>query len=166
SEESQESGTYKISHIIYASVGLCCPFIIICVCWWRYCAKQKRNPLTQQRQESVVRSPAVASSDAAGTTQASEESSSLYYCSMASPLQTLQDNAIYDNDVPSWKAHRKAPSAPHNNPVIPSIPVLLESPDDLTYAALNHSISAERCQRRELTEENEFTEYVSINVNK
>lgn len=85
---------------------------------------------------------------------------------MASPLQTLQDNAIYDNDVPSWNAHRKAFSAPHNNPVISSIPVLLESPDDLTYAALNHSTSAERCQRRELTEENEFTEYVSINVNK
>lgn len=35
SEESQKSGNYKILHIIYASasVGLCCPFIVICVFW-------------------------------------------------------------------------------------------------------------------------------------
>lgn len=39
SEESRESGTYKISHIVYASVGLCCPFFVICACWWRYYGK-------------------------------------------------------------------------------------------------------------------------------
>ncbi|XP_075025314.1 B- and T-lymphocyte attenuator [Calonectris borealis] len=170
SEESQESGNYKILHIIYASasVGLCCPFIVVCMFWClrRYHAKQKRTPLTPQRQESLVRSPAAALSHAAGTTQASEESSSLYYCSMASPLQALHSNAIYDNDVPPWNAQRTAPNALCNDPVIPSIPVLLESPDVLTYAALNHSASAEGCQRRELIVENEFTEYVSINVNK
>ncbi|KAF1534923.1 hypothetical protein FQV19_0008004, partial [Eudyptula minor] len=170
SEESQKSGNYKILHIIYASasVGLCCPFIVICVFWClrRYHAKQKRTPLTPQRQESLVGSPAAAPPHAAGTTQASEESSSLYYCSMASPLQALHGNAIYDYDVPPWNARRTAPNAPHNDPVIPSTPVLLESPDVLTYAALNHSASAERCQRKELTVENESTEYASINVNK
>ncbi|XP_040980691.1 B- and T-lymphocyte attenuator isoform X2 [Aquila chrysaetos chrysaetos] len=123
--------------------------------------RQKRTPLTQQRKESLVRSPA-----AAGTTEASEESCSLYYCSMASPMQALHGNTVYDNDVPPWNAQRTAPNAPRNDPVTPSIPVLLESPDVLTYAALNHSASAERCQRRELTVENEFTEYASINVNK
>ncbi|XP_010072467.1 PREDICTED: B- and T-lymphocyte attenuator, partial [Pterocles gutturalis] len=55
SEESQESGTYKILHIIYASaaVGVCCPFIVACMFWClrRYHEKQKRTPLTQQRQE-------------------------------------------------------------------------------------------------------------------
>ncbi|XP_076206903.1 B- and T-lymphocyte attenuator [Aptenodytes patagonicus] len=170
SEESQESGNYKILHIIYASasVGLCCPFIVVCVFWClrRYHAKQKRTPLTPQRQESLVRSPAAAPSHAAGTTQDSEESSSLYYCSMASPLQALHGNEIYDNDVPPWNARRTASNAPHNDPVIPSTPVLLESPDVLTYAALNHSASAERCQRRQLTVEHESTEYASINVNK
>lgn len=113
-----------------------------------------------------VGSPAAAPPHAAGTTQASEESSSLYYCSMASPLQALHGNAIYDYDVPPWNARRTSPNAPHNDPVIPSTPVLLESPDVLTYAALNHSASAERCQRKELTVENESTEYASINVNK
>ncbi|KFP51949.1 hypothetical protein N323_07140, partial [Cathartes aura] len=170
SEESQESGNYKILHIIYASasMGLCCPFIIVCMFWClrKYRAKQKSTPLTQQRQKSLVRSPAAAPSHAAGTTQASEETSSLYYCSMASPLQTLHGNAIYDNDVPAWNTQRTAPYAACSDPVIPSIPVLLESPDVLMYAALNHSASAERCQRRELTVENEFTEYASINVNK
>ncbi|XP_050765300.1 B- and T-lymphocyte attenuator [Gymnogyps californianus] len=170
SEESQESGNYKILHIIYASasMGLCCPFIIVCMFWClrKYHAKQKSTPLTQQRQKSLVRSPAAAPSHAAGTTQASEETSSLYYCSMASPLQALHGNAIYDNDVPAWNTQRTAPYAPRSDPVIPSIPVLLESPDVLTYAALNHSASAERCQRREPTVENEFTEYASINVNK
>ncbi|XP_029875313.1 B- and T-lymphocyte attenuator isoform X1 [Aquila chrysaetos chrysaetos] len=165
SEESQGSGNYKILHIIYASasVGLCCPFIVVCMFWClrRYHARQKRTPLTQQRKESLVRSPA-----AAGTTEASEESCSLYYCSMASPMQALHGNTVYDNDVPPWNAQRTAPNAPRNDPVTPSIPVLLESPDVLTYAALNHSASAERCQRRELTVENEFTEYASINVNK
>ncbi|KFV48608.1 hypothetical protein N328_08509, partial [Gavia stellata] len=170
SEESQESGSYKILHSIYAStsLGLCCPFIVVSIFWClrRYCEKQKRTPLTPQRQESLVRSPAAAPSHAAGTTQASEESSSLYYCSMASPLQALHGNTIYDNDVRPWSAERTARKAPRNDPVIPSIPVLLESPDVLTYAALNHSASAERCQRRELTVENECTEYASINVNK
>ncbi|KFQ23592.1 hypothetical protein N332_09815 [Mesitornis unicolor] len=170
SEESQESGKYKILHIIYASasIGLCCPFIVICMFWClrRYHAKQKRTPLTQQRQESLVRSTAAAPSHAAGTTQASEESSSLYYCSMASPLQALRGNEIYDNHVPPWNAQRTAPNAPCNDPAIPSIPVLLESPSVLTYAALNHSVCAKRCQRRELTVENEFTEYASININK
>ncbi|XP_054695265.1 uncharacterized protein LOC129211685 isoform X2 [Grus americana] len=169
SEESQESGNYKILHIIYASasMGLCCPFIIVCMflCIRRYHEKQKA-PLTQQRQENLVRSPAAAPSHAAGTTQGSEESSSLYYCSMASPLQALHGNAIYDNDVPPWNTQRTAPNASHNDPVIPSIPVLLESADVLTYAALNHSASPERYQRRELTVENDFTEYASINVNK
>ncbi|KFP70916.1 hypothetical protein N310_13346, partial [Acanthisitta chloris] len=167
SEESQESGNSKILHIIYASasVGLCCPFIIGCVFWClkRYHAKQKRTPLTKQRQERLVMSPEAAPSHAAGTTQASEESSSLH-CSMASPLQALKDNAIYDNSVPPWNAQRTAPTAPHSDHVIPSTPVLLESTDVLTYAALNHSAFAERCQRRELTVENEFTEYASINV--
>ncbi|XP_072741119.1 CGG triplet repeat-binding protein 1 isoform X2 [Ciconia boyciana] len=170
SEGSQESGNPKILHIIYASasVGLCCPFIIVCLFWSlrRYHAKQKRTALTQQRQKSLVRSPAAAPSHTAGTAPASEESSSLYYCSMASPLQALHGNTIYDNSVPPWNAPRTAPNAPRDDPVIPSVPVLLESPDGLTYAALNHSASAERCQRRELTVENEFTEYASINVNK
>ncbi|KFV54238.1 hypothetical protein N341_09333, partial [Tyto alba] len=167
---SQESGNYKTLHIIYASasLGVCCPFIVLCMFWClrRHHAKQKRTPLTQQRQESLVRSPAAAPSHAAGTSQASEESSSLYYCSMASPLQALHGNIIYDNNVPPWNAQRTAPNTHCNDPVIPSIPVLLESSDALTYAALNHSASPERCQRRELTVENEFTEYASINVNK
>uniref|UniRef100_A0A8C3KKJ0 Uncharacterized protein n=1 Tax=Calidris pygmaea TaxID=425635 RepID=A0A8C3KKJ0_9CHAR len=113
-----------------------------------------------------VRSPAAAPSHTAGTTQASEESSSLYYCSMASPLQALNSNRICENDIPPWNPQRTAPNEPYNDPVIPSIPVVLESPDVLTYATLNHSASAERCQRRVLTVENEFTEYASINVNK
>ncbi|KFQ66680.1 hypothetical protein N335_03034, partial [Phaethon lepturus] len=170
SEKSQESANYKILHIIYASVsvGLCCPFIIVCMFWClRRChEKQKRTPLTQQRQESLVRSPAAAPPHGAGTTQASEESSSLYRCSMASPLPALHINAIYHDDVPPWNAQRTALHAPRNDPVIPPIPVLAESPDVLTYAALNHSASAERCQRRELTVEKEFTEYASININK
>ncbi|KAM6419109.1 B- and T-lymphocyte attenuator isoform 2-T2 [Pluvialis apricaria] len=170
SEESQESGNYNILHIIYASVsvGLCCPFIIVCVFWClrRYHANRKRTPLTQQRQKSLVRGPAAAPSHAAGTTEASEESSSIYYCSMASPLQALHGNTIYANDVRPWNAQRTAPNAPRDDAVIPSNPVSLESSDVLTYAALNHSASAERCQRRELTIENEFTEYASINVNK
>ncbi|NWX19678.1 BTLA protein, partial [Aegotheles bennettii] len=170
SEEPQESGNHKRLYIIYASasVGLCCLFIIICIfcCLRRHHAKQKRSPLTPQRQESLVRSPAAASSHTAEKTQASEESSSLYYCSMASPLQALHSNAVYGNDVPPWNTQRTAPSAPHNNPPVPSIPVLLESPDVLTYASLNHSASAERQQRRELTVKNEFTEYACIHVNK
>ncbi|XP_074015119.1 B- and T-lymphocyte attenuator [Numenius arquata] len=170
SEGSQESGNYKILHIIYASafVGLCCPFIIVCMFWClrRYHANPRKTQLTQQRQESLVRNPAAAPSHTAGTTQASEESSSLYYCSMASPPQALNSNRICDNDIPPWNPQRTAPNEPHNDPVIPSIPVVLESPDVLTYATLNHSASAERCQRRDLTVENEFTEYASINVNK
>ncbi|XP_051483481.1 B- and T-lymphocyte attenuator [Apus apus] len=170
SEESQESRNLKILHISYASssMGLCCPFIIICMFWClrRHYEKQKRSPLTPQKRKSLVRSPAAAPTHTAGTTQASEESTSLYYCSMASLAQTLHSNTIYDNDVPPWNTQRTAPNAPHNDPAIPSIPVLLESPDVLTYAALNHSASAERCHRRELTIENEFTEYASINVNK
>ncbi|XP_014802880.1 PREDICTED: B- and T-lymphocyte attenuator isoform X2 [Calidris pugnax] len=126
----------------------------------------KKTQLTQQRQESLVRNPAAAPSHTAGTTQASEESSSLYYCSMASPLQALNSNRICDNDIPPWNPQRTAPNEPYNDPVIPFSPVVLESPDVLTYATLNHSASAERCQRRVLTVENEFTEYASINVNK
>ncbi|KFZ61639.1 hypothetical protein N338_11578, partial [Podiceps cristatus] len=167
---SQEPGKHKILHIIYASasVGVCCPFIIICMFWClrRHHAKQKRSPLTSQRQERLVRSPAAAPSHAAGTTQASEESSPLHYRSPASPLQALHGNAIYDNYVPPWNTRRTAPNASHNDPAVPSIPVLLESPDFLIYATLNHAASAERCQRRELIVENEFTEYASINVNK
>ncbi|XP_074784539.1 B- and T-lymphocyte attenuator [Athene noctua] len=167
---SEEPGKYKILHVIYASasVGVCCPIIIVCIFWClrKYHAKQKRTRLTQQRQKSLVRSPAAAPSHAAGTTQASEESSSLYYCSMTSPLQDLHGNTIYDNDVPLCNAQRTAANAPRNDLVITSIPVLPESSDVLTYAALNHSAIAERCQRRELTVENEFTEYASINVNK
>ncbi|KFP79424.1 hypothetical protein N311_03882, partial [Apaloderma vittatum] len=170
SEESRESGNNKILYIIYAlaSVGLCCPFIIICTFrrLRRYHTKRKRTPLTQQRQESLVRSPATAPSHAAGTAQSSEESSSLYYCSMTSPLKALHSNAIYDNHVPPWNAQKAAPNATHNDPVRPSTPALLESPDVLTYATLNYSASAERCQRRELVVEHEFTEYASINVNK
>ncbi|KFQ83646.1 hypothetical protein N337_12446, partial [Phoenicopterus ruber ruber] len=170
SEESRESGNRKILHIIYASVsvGLCCPFVIICMFWClrRHRAKQKTSPLTSQRQESLVRSPAAAPSHAAGTTQASEESSSLYYCPMASPLQAFHGNATYDNDVPPWNMQRTAPNASHNDPATPSIPVLLESPDVLTYAALDHAASAKRCQKRELSVENEFTEYAFINVKK
>ncbi|XP_065691762.1 B- and T-lymphocyte attenuator [Patagioenas fasciata] len=170
SEEFQEAGNYKIWHIICASaaVGLCCPFIVVCMFWclrW-YHAKKKRTSLTQQRQVSLVRSPAAAPCHAAGTTEASEESSSLYYCSMASPPQALHSNTIYDNNVPPWNVQRTVPGAPHNDPVIPFIPVLPENPEVLTYASLNHSASAERCQRREPTVANELTEYASINVNK
>lgn len=170
SEESQESGNYKILHIIYAStfVGLCFPFIVACMFWClrRRHAKQKRTPLTQQKQESLVSHHTATPSHAAGTTQGSEASAPLYYCSMASPVQALHGNTIYDNDVLPWNTQRTASNAPRNHPVIPSIPGLSESPDVLTYAALNHSASAERCQRRELTVENEFTEYASIKVNK
>ncbi|KFQ41664.1 hypothetical protein N333_07133 [Nestor notabilis] len=170
SEESQESGNYKILHIIYAStfVGLCFPFIVTCMFWClrRHHAKQKRTPLTQQKQESLVRHQTAAPSNAAGTTEGSEASSSLYCCSTASPLQALHSNTIYDNNVLPWNTQRTAPDVPRNNPVIPSIPGLPESPDVLTYAALNHSALAERCQRRELTVENAFTEYASLKVNK
>ncbi|PKU40540.1 b- and t-lymphocyte attenuator [Limosa lapponica baueri] len=171
SEGSQGSGNYKILHIIYASafVGLCCPFIVVCMFW---CLRRHHGAqaTTRYAQSCIlfsflqVRSPAAAPSHAAGTTQASEESSSLYYCSMASPLQALNSNRICDNDIPPWNPQRTAPNEPRNDPVIPSIPVVLESPDVLTYATLNHSASAERCQRRVLTVENEFTEYASINV--
>ncbi|KAK4832217.1 hypothetical protein QYF61_021064 [Mycteria americana] len=205
SEGSQESGNPKILHIIYASasVGLCCPFIVVCMFWSlrRYHASQKLYSKLYEKTQLIaeikakenginptetkepgaqattryaqsctlfcfvqVRSPAAAPSHTAGTAPASEESSSLYYCSMASPLQALHGNTIYDNNVPPWNAPRTAPNAPRDDPVTPSVPVLLESPDGLTYAALNHSASAERCQRRELTVENEFTEYASINV--
>ncbi|KFP20955.1 hypothetical protein Z169_06370, partial [Egretta garzetta] len=170
SEDSQESGNYKTLHIIYASasVGLCCPFIVACMFWRlrRYHAKKKRSPLTPQRQESLVRSLAAAPSHAASTAQGSEESSSLYYCSMARPLQALHGNPIYDNDVPPRNGQGTVPNAPRNDTVMPSYPVLHESPDVLTYATLNHSASAERSQRRQLTVENEFTEYACINVNK
>lgn len=81
-------------------------------------------------------------------------------------MQALHGNTVDDNDVPPWNAQRTAPHAPCDDPATPSIPVLLESPDVLTYAALNYSASAERCQRKALTVENEFTEYASINVNK
>lgn len=108
-----------------------------------------------------VRSPAAVPSHTAGTTQASDESSLLYH-SMASPQQLLHANTIYDNDVPHWNAKRTAPNAPND----PSFPASPESPDVLIYATLNHSASAEKCQRRELSVENEFTEYASINVNK
>ncbi|XP_068549335.1 B- and T-lymphocyte attenuator isoform X1 [Anas acuta] len=165
SEESQEPGKNKILHIIYSSVsvGLCCPFIFICMfsCLRRHHAKQKRTPLTPQRLESLVRSPAAVPSHTAGTTQASDESS-LLYCSMASPQQLLYANTIYDNDVPRWNAKRTVPNAPND----PSIPASPESLDVLIYATLDHSASAEKCQRRELSVENEFTEYASINVNK
>ncbi|KAJ7425476.1 B and T lymphocyte associated [Pitangus sulphuratus] len=127
--------------------------------------KQKRTPLAQQRQESLVRSPAAAPSPGAGTAQASEQSPSLY-CPMASPPQALKDNAIYDNDVPPWNAQRRALALPCSFPGVPSIPVLPESPDALTYAALNHSAPAERWQRRERAPVNEVTEYASINVHR
>ncbi|XP_050189451.1 B- and T-lymphocyte attenuator isoform X2 [Myiozetetes cayanensis] len=168
SEESQQSGDYNILHIIYASapVGLCL-FIIGCTFWClkRCHAKQKRTPLAQQRQESLVRSPAAAPPPGAGTAQASEESPSLY-CPMASPPQALKDNAIYDNDVPPWNAQRRALHPPCSFPGVPSIPVLPESPDALTYAALNHSAPAGRWQRRERAPVNEVTEYASINVHR
>ncbi|XP_035396485.2 B- and T-lymphocyte attenuator [Cygnus atratus] len=108
-----------------------------------------------------VRSPAAVPSHTAGTTQASDESSLLYH-STASPQQLLHANTIYDNDVPHWNAKRTASNAPND----PSFPASPESPDVLIYATLNHSASAEKCQRRELSVENEFTEYASINVNK
>lgn len=81
---------------------------------------------------------------------------------MASPQQLLYANTIYDNDVPRWNAKRTVPNAPNDA----SIPASPESPDVLIYATLDHSASAEKCQRRELSVENEFTEYASINVNK
>ncbi|KFW77868.1 hypothetical protein N305_10310, partial [Manacus vitellinus] len=169
SEESQQSGNYNILHIIYVSapLGLCCLFIIGCMFWClkRCHTKQKRTPLAQQRQESLVRSPAAAPPPGAGTTQASEESPSLH-CSMASPLQAWKDNTIYDNAGPPWNAQRRALPSPCNTPGVPSIPVLPESPDVITYAALNHSAAAERCQRREQTTVNEVTEYASINVHR
>ncbi|XP_017677373.1 PREDICTED: B- and T-lymphocyte attenuator [Lepidothrix coronata] len=169
SEESQQSGNYNILHIIYVSapLGLCCLFIIGCMFWClkRCRTKQKRTPLTQQRQESLVRNPAAALPSGAGTTQASEESPSLH-CSMASPLQAWKDNTIYDNTVPPWNTQRRALHSPCNTPGVPFIPVLPESPDVITYAALNHSAAAERCQRREQTTVNEVTEYASINVHR
>ncbi|XP_009673340.1 B- and T-lymphocyte attenuator isoform X2 [Struthio camelus] len=126
--------------------------------------KQKRTPLTPQRRETLVRGPAAIPYCAAGTTQASDESSSLYYCSMVSPWQLSDSSAIYDNDVPHCDAHRTAPKAPHCDPAIPSISAAPESQDVLIYAALNHSASAEKCQRREPRVENELTEYASITV--
>ncbi|XP_064378258.1 B- and T-lymphocyte attenuator isoform X1 [Dromaius novaehollandiae] len=170
SEDSQESENDKILHIIYAalSLRLCCPLIFICMCWclrW-YHAKQKRTPLTPQRQESLVRGPAAVPYYAAGATQASDESSSLYYCSMVSLRQLSDGNTIYDNDVPHWDALRTAPNTPCHDPAIPSIPAAPDSQDVLIYAALNHSASAEKCQRREPMVENELTEYASVNVKK
>ncbi|XP_009673339.1 B- and T-lymphocyte attenuator isoform X1 [Struthio camelus] len=168
SEDSQESGNDKIFHFIYAALclRLCCPLVFTCMFWclrW-YHAKQKRTPLTPQRRETLVRGPAAIPYCAAGTTQASDESSSLYYCSMVSPWQLSDSSAIYDNDVPHCDAHRTAPKAPHCDPAIPSISAAPESQDVLIYAALNHSASAEKCQRREPRVENELTEYASITV--
>ncbi|XP_064378269.1 B- and T-lymphocyte attenuator isoform X3 [Dromaius novaehollandiae] len=128
--------------------------------------KQKRTPLTPQRQESLVRGPAAVPYYAAGATQASDESSSLYYCSMVSLRQLSDGNTIYDNDVPHWDALRTAPNTPCHDPAIPSIPAAPDSQDVLIYAALNHSASAEKCQRREPMVENELTEYASVNVKK
>ncbi|XP_062428616.1 B- and T-lymphocyte attenuator [Rhea pennata] len=164
SEDSQESGNDKILHIIYAalSLRLCCPLIFICMFWFLrwYHAKQKRAPLTPQRQESLVRGPVAAPHHAAGTTQDSDESSSLYYCSMVSLWQLSDGSATY-NDVPHRDAHRTAPPKP---PATPSIPAAPESPDVLVYAALNHSASAEKCQRKQPMVESELTEYASVNV--
>ncbi|KAJ7411929.1 B and T lymphocyte associated [Willisornis vidua] len=155
SAESQKSENYKILLITSAPVGLCCLFTIGCTFWClrRRHAKQKRTPLTQQREEILVGSAAAA----AGTTQASQESSSPY-SSIASPPHALKDNIIYDNHVPPWNALRTAPRTS------PSIPVLPESPDGLTYAELNHSASAGRRQRRQPIVVNEITEYACINV--
>ncbi|XP_025897449.1 B- and T-lymphocyte attenuator [Nothoprocta perdicaria] len=167
SEELQESGNDKILHIIYAALSLpmCSLLILICIFWCfrRYHAKQKRTPLTPQRQDSLVGAPAAISHHPAGTTPASEESSSLY-CSMASLQQPSGGHTIYDNDVPRWDAHRRAPKAPCNHPAIPSTSAVPESQDVLIYAALEHSAPAEGCRRRELMVENEFTEYASVNV--
>ncbi|KGL72467.1 hypothetical protein N309_00198, partial [Tinamus guttatus] len=167
SEESQESGNDKILHIIYAalSVPICCLLILICIFWCfrRYHAKQKRTPLTPQRRASLARAPAATPHHAAGTSPASQESSSLY-CSMASLQQLSGGNAVYDNDVPQRDAHRGAPKAPHTNSAIPSTSAVPESQDVLIYAALNHPASAERCQRRGPMVENELTEYASVNV--
>ncbi|XP_021256984.1 uncharacterized protein LOC110400937 [Numida meleagris] len=163
--KSKEHGKNKTLHIIYASVsvGLCCPFIFICVFWSlrRYHGKHKRSPSTPQRRESRIRSPSAIPSHAAGTTPASDENSSLY-CSMSSPPQLLPGNKIYDN-VPHCNAQETASNSPCNDP---SIPASLESQDVLIYASLNHSASAKRYQRRKLSIENEFIEYASIKINK
>ncbi|XP_042666061.1 uncharacterized protein LOC122155846 isoform X8 [Centrocercus urophasianus] len=77
STKSKEHGKNKTLHIIYASVpvGLCCPFIFICVFWSlrRYYGNHKRTPSTPQRQESQVRSPSAFPSHAAGRTPATDE---------------------------------------------------------------------------------------------
>ncbi|XP_015734010.1 uncharacterized protein LOC107321527 [Coturnix japonica] len=165
STKSKEHGKNKTLHILYASVpvGLCCPFIFICVFWSlrRYYGKHKRTPSTPQRQESQVRSPSALPSHAPGTTPATDESSSLY-CSMSSPSQLLTVNRIYDS-VPHCNAQETASNSPSNDP---STPASLESQDVLIYASLNHSASTNKYQRRKLSMENECIEYASIKLNK
>lgn len=165
STKSKEHGKHKTLHIIYASVpvGLCCPFIFICVFWSlrRYYGKRKRTPSAPQRQESRVRRLSALPSHADGTTPDTDESSSLY-CSMSSPPQLLPVNKIYDS-VPQRNAQETASNSPSNDP---SIPASLESQDVLIYASLNHSASTNKYQRRKFSIENEFIEYASIKVNK
>ncbi|XP_065596931.1 uncharacterized protein LOC136051416 [Cyrtonyx montezumae] len=163
--KSKERGKNKTLHITYASisVGLCCPFIFICVFWSlrRYHGNHKRTPSTPQRRESRVRSSSALPSHASGTTPASDESSSLY-CPMSSSPQLLPGNKICDS-VPHCNAQETTSNEPFNDP---SIPASLEIQDVLIYASLNHSASAKKHQRRNFSIENEFTEYASIKVNK
>ncbi|XP_027675835.2 B- and T-lymphocyte attenuator isoform X2 [Chelonia mydas] len=158
--------------IIYAlsSLGALCLLILICLCLlcclrW-HSVKPKTTPVTSQKEMNMVSRATCAPYHTDRTTHAPSEGSTLYYCSMASLQQPLDDSTIYDNHVPHWNGSRAATGNACDSAAVDSYQPSSESEDVLVYASLNHSSIIEKLPRKEQNVEIELTEYATVCVKK
>ncbi|XP_034647066.1 B- and T-lymphocyte attenuator isoform X1 [Trachemys scripta elegans] len=158
--------------IIYAlpSLGALCLLILICLCLlcclqWHQ-VKPKTTPVTSQKEMNTVSRSTCAPYHTDRTTHAPNEGSTLYYCSMASLQQPLDDSTIYDNHVPHWNGSRAATGNACDSAAVDSYQPSSESEDVLVYASLNHSSILDKLPRKEQDVEIEFTEYATVCVKK
>ncbi|XP_074974279.1 B- and T-lymphocyte attenuator isoform X3 [Caretta caretta] len=128
--------------------------------------KPKTTPVTSQKEMNMVSRATCAPYHTDRTTHAPSEGSTLYYCSMASLQQPLDDSTIYDNHVPHWNGSRAAAGNACDSAAVDSYQPTSESEDVLVYASLNHSSIIEKLPRKEQNVEMELTEYATVCVKK
>ncbi|XP_008164308.2 B- and T-lymphocyte attenuator isoform X3 [Chrysemys picta bellii] len=128
--------------------------------------KPKTTPVTSQKEMNTVSRSTCAPYHTDRTTHAPNEGSTLYYCSMASLQQPLDDSTIYDNHVPHWNGSRAATGNACDSAAVDSYQPSSESEDVLVYASLNHSSILDKLPRKEQDVEIEFTEYATVCVKK
>ncbi|XP_043366253.1 B- and T-lymphocyte attenuator isoform X3 [Dermochelys coriacea] len=128
--------------------------------------KPKTTPVTSQKEMNMISRSTCAPYHTDRTTHAPSEGSTLYYCSMASLQQPLDDSTIYDNHVPHWNGSRAATGNASDSAAVDSYQPSSESEDVLVYASLNHSSIIEKLPRKEQNVEIELTEYATVCVKK